>query len=108
MNQSQRQDQLSERRAALLARSALLRERIATQGGDLRASVEGIDRGIGLLRKATARPLMLTAAAAALFILKPGRALKWIARGALVTSLVRKAIKAVDNRQSQPPDRFGA
>ncbi len=63
---------------------------------------------------------MLTAAVAALVILRPGRAFKWIARAALVTSLLRRVVKAVDHGnaqghdlglgadKSQPPERFGA
>jgi len=122
---SRRQNQLAERRAELIARSARLRDRVSAQGANLRGSVEGIDRGIGLLRAATARPLVLTAAVAALFILRPARAFKWIARGALLTSLLRRVIKTVDHareadgggslseslglrRRDQPPDRFGA
>lgn len=112
---SRRQGQLAERRAELLARSEQLRDRVSTQGAGLHASVEGIDRGIGLLRAATARPLLFTAAAAALVLLKPGRAFKWIARAALLTSLLRRVVKTVDQGhglgadvgQSQPPERFG-
>ena len=105
---SHRQSHLAERRDRLLARSAQLREQVSAQGADLRGSVEGIDKGIGLVRALTARPLVLTAAAAALFILKPARAFKWIARGALVTSLLRRLVKAAHQGQPQPPERFGA
>ncbi|MEP7312219.1 MAG: YqjK family protein [Pseudomonadota bacterium] len=103
-----RQSDLAERRDRLLARSAELRDRIAGQGADLRSSVESIDKGIGVVRALTTRPLVLTAAAAALFILKPARAFKWIARGALVTSLLRRVVKAAHQGQPQPPERFGA
>ena len=119
---SRRQSQLAERRAELIARSAQLRDRVSAQGANLRGSVAGVDRGIGLLRAATARPLVLTAAVAVLVILKPSRAFKWIARGALVTSLLRRVVKTVHDadrggalgeslgvgRRNQPPDRFGA
>lgn len=119
---SQRQGQLAGRRAELLLRSEQLRDRVGVQGANLRASVDGIDRGIAMVRAATARPLVLTAAVAALVLLKPGRAFKWIARGALLTSLLRRVIRTVDQGQGagpgtglstghsegQPPERFGA
>ena len=106
---SRRQGQLAERRAELLARSALLRDRVSAQGANLRASVGGIDRGISMLRAATARPLLLAGAVAALVILKPSRAFKWIARAALVTSLLRRVVRTVDqgHDRDQPPERFG-
>jgi hypothetical protein len=105
---SHRQSHLAERRDRLLARSAELRDRVSVQGADLRSSVESIDKGIGVIRALTAKPLLLTAAAAALFILKPARAFKWIARGALVTSLLRRVVKVAHQGQAQPPERFGA
>jgi len=126
---SRRQGQLAERRAELIARSAQLRDRVSGQGANLRASFQGVDRGISMLRAATARPLLLAGAFAALVVLKPGRAFKWIARAALVTSLVRRAVRALDQghgpvhsddlgggagkdlataKYGQPPERFGA
>jgi hypothetical protein len=91
-NMSARETQLANRRAKLIARSSAQRAQLAGQAADLGRSLGGVERGISVARHLTARPLLLGAAAAALLVVRPGKAIKWITRGALITSMVRKGL----------------
>jgi YqjK-like protein len=92
VSQSAREHQLATRRAKLVARSTAQRALLTQQAADLGHSLGGVERGISVARHLTARPLLLGAAAAALLIVRPGRAIKWIGRGALITSMIRKGL----------------
>lgn len=92
MTPSARERQLASRRARLVARSAAQRALLASQAAELGRSLDGVERGISVARQLTARPLLLGAAAATLLLVRPGRAVKWIGRGALITSLIRKGL----------------
>jgi hypothetical protein len=89
---SARERQLANRRATLVARSSAQRALLAAQAADLGRSLGGVERGIDLARHLTARPLLLGAGAAALLVLRPTRAFKWITRGALLTSVLRRGL----------------
>jgi hypothetical protein len=49
-----------------------------------------------LARAATRKPVLLAAAAAALLVLKPARALRYITRGAMAVSLLRRVLGWMD------------
>ncbi|MEO7774821.1 MAG: YqjK family protein [Steroidobacteraceae bacterium] len=92
MSNSAREKQLATRRANLVARSGRQRARLVRQAEDLGRSLGGVERGIGVARHLTSRPLLLGAAAAALLVFRPARAIKWVTRGALITSVVRRGL----------------
>jgi hypothetical protein len=99
-NLSAREKQLANRRSKLVARSTAQRARLAEQAADFGHSLGGVERGISVARHLTARPLLLGAAAAALLVVRPGRAVKWIARGAFVTQMVRKGLSFLQENPS--------
>jgi len=81
---------LQQRRERLLERSRLLRAELTGQSSALRERFAGAEHALGLARAATRKPVLLAAAAAALLVLKPTSALRYITRGAMAVSLLRR------------------
>jgi hypothetical protein len=101
-----RADELARRRAELVARSARLRQRLALEGVRIGGQIGFIDKGFALARSVTRQPLLLAGSAALLLYLRPLRAMKWAARGALLFSVARKLFGAVGRRteeRDEPP-----
>jgi hypothetical protein len=100
-----RSKQLARRRAELVARSARLRGNLAIDGARISSRLGLVDRGIALARAATRQPLLLAAGAGLLLTLRPLRAMKWVARGALLFSIARRVLGALDrgNASNEPP-----
>ena len=94
---SGRRQQLADRRATLLARSGRLRAKLAQHGLRIGDRLSLVDRGLQFAKAATERPLLMSAAGVLLMLFKPTRALKWMARGALVTSLLRRVLAFADH-----------
>jgi hypothetical protein len=90
-----REAELEAQRQRLLLRSERLRGDLAQHGAQIQQSIGFIDRGIAAARALTSRPKLVTGALALLLILRPKRALSWITRGAVATSLLRRALDAV-------------
>ena len=82
--------ELAARRDGLLLRSAALRLQLQQQTEDLSYACTRIDRGIGIARRLSSRPMLLAAGAALLVTLGPRKALRWVTRGLLMTSVVRR------------------
>jgi len=99
-----RTEVLARRRAALVERSARLRTDLALEGVRISGQLGFIDRGVALARSVTRQPLLLAGAAAALLYLRPLRAMKWAARGALLFSVARKVFGAVGRRDAERED----
>lgn len=93
-----RAQELRMRREALLERSHHLRAGLVDESRALAAQLHGVERGIGLVRTATQRPVLMAAAVAALLVFKPARALAWITRGALAVSLAKRALGLLEKR----------
>ncbi len=91
-----RRQQLADQRATLLARSGRLRAELAQHGTRIGDRLSLVDRGLQLAKAATERPLLMSAAGLLLMLFKPTKAVKWMARGALVTSLLRRVLAYVD------------
>jgi hypothetical protein len=91
---------LEAKRQRLLQESARLRGELAQEGVRIHAALGFIDRGIIALRSLTSRPTLLSGALALLVILRPRRAVRWITRGAIATTLARRVLDvvAVDRR----------
>lgn len=82
--------ELAARRDGLLLRSAALRQQLQVHTDELGVACGRIDRGIGIARRLSSRPMVLAAGGALLLALGPFRAFRWISRGLLVTSAVRR------------------
>jgi hypothetical protein len=100
-----RREQLARRRAELIARSARLRAELAVEGARIGDRFGLVDRGITLMRAVTRQPLLLAAGAGLLLTLKPLRAVKWVARAALLVSVARRVMRAMDSGggSNEPP-----
>ena len=96
-----RREELQRRRAALLARSHAQRAELAEYGARIAARLSLVDKGLRLAKSATERPLLVGAAGLLFMLFKPTRALKWVARGALVSSLVRRLLAFVELGRSR-------
>lgn len=81
-----------------MGRSQLLRAALVDEAGALRERFSGVDRAVGMARAVTRQPVLMAAAAAALMVLKPARALRYLARGAVVVSMVRRVLGWLDRR----------
>lgn len=97
-HQAGRTELLRRRREALVARSALLRTALAEETAALQERFAGVDRAVGIARSVTRQPVLVAAAAAALMVLKPARALRYLARGAVAVSMVRRVLGWLDRR----------
>ena len=71
---------LVQRREALIARSAVLRERMARDAAPLAASFEHADRVIDAWRWLRAHPVVSAVGAAIIALWKPRQAWRWTAR----------------------------
>ncbi len=87
-----RRSALQQRRELLLQRSELLRADLLDQSRALQERFVGVEHALGLARAATRKPVLWAAAAAALLVLKPARALRYITRGAMAVSLLRRVL----------------
>jgi hypothetical protein len=94
-----RVQQLAQRRAELIARSTAHRDDLALHATNIGARLGLVDRGLNLARAATGRPFLLSLAGLVLMMFKPARALAWLARGALVTSLLRRLLGLLDHHR---------
>jgi hypothetical protein len=82
----------------LVERSRRLRETLALEGVRISGQLGILDRGFALARRFTQQPLLMAGTAAAMLYLKPLRAMKWAARGALLFSVGRKLLAAFGQR----------
>jgi YqjK-like protein len=82
---------LAERRARLAQRAQGEREQLATllERGD--GALAWLEPGRRMLQALARRPLLVAAAVALLFVLRPRRTLKWLASGWSLWRLYRQA-----------------
>lgn len=101
-----RAEVLARRRAQLVERSGRLRQGLAMDAVRVSGQLGFIDKGFALARSVTRQPLLLAGGAALLMYLRPMRAMKWAARGAVLFSVARKLFGAVERRaaeREEPP-----
>lgn len=96
--------ELAARRDGLLLRSAALRREFTHHTAELDHCLRRVDRGIGMVRNLTSRPLLLAGGAALLLALGPAKAFRWVSRGLLVTSFVRRAYGFYASRRVRRDD----
>jgi hypothetical protein len=73
--------ELAQRRAMLLARCAVLRERLGGEMATFGRPLSWADQALAAVRWLRAHPLVPAGAAAALALWKPRRAWRWLVRG---------------------------
>ncbi len=104
MAEPSRSDILARRRTVLVERSRRLRETLAMEGVRIGGQLGILDRGFAMARQFTRQPLLMAGVAAALLYLRPFRAMKWAARGALLFSVGRKLYSAFGSRPGARPE----
>ena len=83
-----RDEELAERRALLLARSELLRARMQLMGGNVRDSLGGIDKGIGIARSLGSSQMLMTGLTGLFTLWRPKGMFKWVSRLVLARSVL--------------------
>ena len=91
---SDRGSELADRRKTLQARSAAQRAELREVRGDLQHGLRFIDRGIDVARRMTSTPVLLLVALAALAVVGPRGAIRWISRAAFIATAIRRLTRA--------------
>ncbi len=97
---SDRTAQLAQRRKGLQNRSAAQRAELREIRGDLQHGLRFVDRGIEVARRLTSAPMLLLVGLAALAIVGPRGAVRWISRAALVATSIRRLTLAGSRDES--------
>lgn len=97
---SDRTAQLAQRRKGLQNRSAAQRAELREIRGDLQHGLRFVDRGIEVARRLTSAPMLLVVGLAALAIVGPRGAVRWISRAALVATSIRRLTLAGSRDES--------
>ena len=92
--------QLAQRRKGLQNRSAAQRAELREIRGDLQHGLRFVDRGIEVARRLTSVPMLLVVGLAALAIVGPRGAVRWISRAALVATSIRRLTLAGSRDES--------
>ncbi len=87
---SDRVSELARRRATLQARSAAQRTELREIRGELQHDLRFIDRGIEVARRMTSAPMLLLVGLAALALVGPRGAVRWISRAALIATSIKR------------------
>lgn len=80
---SERITTLAQRRSALRAHCAIQRAELARNVDLIEAKLGSVDRGLNILRRYAAKPVLLIGAAALLLIVGPRRLFRWAGSGAM-------------------------
>jgi hypothetical protein len=87
---SDRSSELAGRRKALQRRSAAQRVELREIRGDMQHGLRFIDRGINVARRMTSAPMLLLVGLAALALVGPRGAVRWISRAAFLATSIRR------------------
>ncbi len=91
MNERLRELELRQRQ--LVLRSSLLRAEIGGEGRRIQASLGQVDRGVTAVRTLVSSPVVLAVTGVAVVLAGPLRALRWVGRGLVALTLVRRVVK---------------
>jgi len=98
-----RLSQIRAKRARLLARAAVERERVAVQMRAWEAPLAFADKGLRAVRYVRRHPEWILAAAALLVVLRPRRAIAWARRGIAVWRTWRWMSASMRNISAERP-----
>ena len=91
---SDRSSELASRRKVLQSRSAAQRAELREIRGDMQHGLRFIDRGIDVARRMTSAPVLLLVGLAALALVGPRGAVRWISRAAFLATSIRRLTQA--------------
>ena len=77
-----RAQELAYRRMRLQAQCAIQRRALGAAAADVEYQLMGVDKAVLMVRRVTSAPALVSAAVAALTLVGPKRALKWVSQGA--------------------------
>ena len=83
-------EELAERRAILRERCARQRGELGIASYTLQRQLGVVDRGIYILQRVASAPLLIGAAIAIVFLVGPGRLLRWTSQAALFASAIKR------------------
>lgn len=78
-----RASELAERRRRLQARCAAQRKQLAEHAKVIEQELAGIDRTVAMVKRFVSKPALVAASVAALTMIGPKRALRWVMQGTL-------------------------
>jgi hypothetical protein len=90
MSDRRRRNELAGRRKKLQDRSNAQRAELHEIRGELQHGLRFVDRGIDVARRMTSTPIVLLVGLAALALVGPRGAVRWISRAALVATSIRR------------------
>ncbi|MFL6551217.1 MAG: YqjK family protein [Povalibacter sp.] len=90
---SERRIRLAEKRAALLAHSAVQRGELSQQVQEIETRLASVDRGINMVRRYAAQPLLMVGVAALLVMVGPRKILRWAGRSAVFLTAGRRVAR---------------
>jgi len=98
---STRLSQLAARRTALVAQAAVQRTQAADAADGIERGLHWAERGVALVRGIARKPLVigLTAAAIALLVAQPRRALTWLGYGLTAYTMFRRARSVLSSQR---------
>lgn len=87
--------ELAQRRARLRAQCELQRRDLSMQAAQIELELSRIDRGVDRVRGFVSKPALIAASVAALTIVGPRRALRWITKGTMWYGVAKRVFGAV-------------
>lgn len=90
---SDRRQRLAQRRAALLAHSAVQRGELSQQVAQIESRLASVDHTINVVKRYAAQPLLLAGGVALLVMIGPRRLLSWAGRSAVLLSAGRRMLR---------------
>lgn len=93
--------ELAERRVRLRAQCALERRQLAAHAAEIEHKLSRIDRSVAIARRWIRKPALVVAAVAALTLIGPARALRWVSRGAMWYGVAKRALGAYSAFRSE-------
>lgn len=86
--------ELAQRRARLRAQCELQRRDLAAQSALIEVELSRIDRSVEIVRSFVSKPALVAAGVAALTIIGPRRALRWITQGTMWYGVAKRMFGA--------------
>lgn len=93
-----RTQELAYRRKRLQAQCAIQRRDLGAAAADVEYQLTGVDKAVLLVRRVTSAPALISAAVAALTLIGPKRALKWVSQGAFWYSTGKRMLGLVNSQ----------
>lgn len=90
-----RADALARQRETLRLRCAMQRRQLGESASAIEHQLHGIDHAVRLVRGFASKPTLVTAGIAALSLIGPKKALRWVSQGAFWYTTLKRLAKVV-------------